>query len=117
MPGGDYTGPMGMGSRTGRGAGFCSGSGMPGYANSGFGRGGFGFRRGAGRGMGRRFFGPAGYGAGVYDYEPAAYPGPVEAKQALKAEADALKRRLDEINARLDALSPKNKTDEPFSKR
>ena len=46
MPAGNGTGPMGMGSMTGRGAGYCSGSGMPGYANGGgFGGGGFGFGR------------------------------------------------------------------------
>ncbi|RLI76297.1 hypothetical protein DRP04_12770 [Archaeoglobales archaeon] len=33
MPGGDRTGPWGMGPRTGRGAGFCSGYGMPGFMN------------------------------------------------------------------------------------
>lgn len=49
MPAGNGTGPMGMGSMTGRGAGYCSGSAAPGYANGGgFGGGGFGF--GGGRG-------------------------------------------------------------------
>ncbi|MBN1863537.1 MAG: DUF5320 domain-containing protein [Victivallales bacterium] len=33
MPGGDGTGPMGMGSMTGRAAGFCAGYGVPGYMN------------------------------------------------------------------------------------
>jgi hypothetical protein len=33
MPRGDRTGPMGMGARTGRKAGYCSGFGVPGYAN------------------------------------------------------------------------------------
>ena len=31
MPGGDRTGPMGMGPMTGRGAGFCAGAGVPGF--------------------------------------------------------------------------------------
>ncbi len=56
MPGGDGTGPLGLGPRTGRGMGFCSGFGRPGYANAGFGRRffmprfwrGFGFGRGFG---------------------------------------------------------------------
>jgi hypothetical protein len=42
MPRGDRTGPRGEGPKTGRGAGYCSGSNMPGFANSnlrGFGRG------------------------------------------------------------------------------
>lgn len=33
MPGGDGTGPMGMGPMTGRGAGYCAGNDVPGYAN------------------------------------------------------------------------------------
>ena len=33
MPGGDRTGPSGMGRRTGRIAGFCAGYPAPGYAN------------------------------------------------------------------------------------
>jgi len=69
MPAGDRTGPMGQGPMTGRGAGFCAGFGVPGYANwpglggflsrfrpfGLFGRGAApvaGFRRGRGRGRG-----------------------------------------------------------------
>lgn len=33
MPGGDRTRPMGVGPRTGRGAGYCAGHGVPGYSN------------------------------------------------------------------------------------
>lgn len=62
MPGGDGTGPMGMGPMTGRAAGFCAGFGMPGYVNSypdwGYGRG-----RGFGRGRSPRFRG-RGFGPG-----------------------------------------------------
>jgi|GEM_PF-6154040 len=32
MPGGNGTGPAGQGPMTGRGAGFCSGADIPGYA-------------------------------------------------------------------------------------
>ena len=40
MPRGDQTGPNGTGPMSGRGAGFCAGYDMPGYANPGmFGRG------------------------------------------------------------------------------
>jgi len=60
MPGGDRTGPLGQGPRTGRAAGYCAGYGMPGYANPiwgrGFGRGrGWGFGPGRGRGWWRFF--------------------------------------------------------------
>ena len=52
MPGGDRTGPMGMGPMTGRGAGYCGGYAEPGFANRivggfvgrGWGRGGRGWR-------------------------------------------------------------------------
>jgi hypothetical protein len=52
MPFGDGTGPRGMGPMTGRGAGYCTGSGRPGFASPAFGRGWFGFNSGFGRGMG-----------------------------------------------------------------
>ena len=57
MPGGDRTGPRGLGPRTGRAAGYCAGYAVPGYMNPdvpGYGRG-FGFGRG--RGFGRGFRG------------------------------------------------------------
>jgi hypothetical protein len=41
MPRGDGTGPLGMGPKTGRGAGFCTGYDVAGYANPWFGRGYF----------------------------------------------------------------------------
>jgi hypothetical protein len=43
MPFGDGTGPRGMGSMTGRGAGYCSGFATPGFANPIPGRRWFGF--------------------------------------------------------------------------
>jgi len=52
MPGGDGTGPMGMGPMTGRAAGFCAGYPVPGTMNPIAGRG-FGFGRGRGFGFGR----------------------------------------------------------------
>ena len=60
MPGGDRTGPAGLGPMTGRAAGFCAGYPAPGFANpirGGFGGGGGGFGRGRGRGGGGRGFG------------------------------------------------------------
>ena len=54
MPGGDRTGPLGAGPRTGRAAGYCAGYGMPGYANPMPGYGyGMGYGRGYGRGLGQ----------------------------------------------------------------
>jgi len=50
MPRGDGTGPGGMGSMTGRAAGYCAGYPAPGYMNPVGGRGYFGMGRGGGRG-------------------------------------------------------------------
>lgn len=52
MPGGDGTGPLGQGSKTGRGLGNCTST--PGTKRTFFGFGG-GLGRGRGRGMGRGF--------------------------------------------------------------
>lgn len=53
MPGGDRTGPNGMGSMTGRKAGICAGYPEPGFMNNTWGRGG-GRRWGRGGGDGGR---------------------------------------------------------------
>ena len=53
MPGGDRTGPAGMGPMTGRGAGFCAKYPVSGFMNTAWGRGGGGWgwgRRGGGGG-------------------------------------------------------------------
>ena len=71
MPGGDGTGPAGMGPMTGRAAGYCAGYPVPGYANPIPGRGlGFRLRSGfaggyggqVGRGLGLGFRGGRGWG-------------------------------------------------------
>ena len=48
MPGGDGTGPGGMGPMTGRAAGYCAGYSAPGYMNPIAGRGYGGWGRGGG---------------------------------------------------------------------
>ncbi|MHB9029694.1 MAG: DUF5320 domain-containing protein [Candidatus Latescibacterota bacterium] len=111
MPRGDGTGPLGLGPMTGRGAGFCAGYAVPGFANSWGGRRFWG--RGGGRGFGRGFgyFAPAPsypvYGA------PAAYPGapfppaaaPAEAEMnGLKTQAEQLEQALDRISRRIEEL-------------
>ncbi|MBN1504693.1 MAG: DUF5320 domain-containing protein [Candidatus Eisenbacteria bacterium] len=128
MPGGDRTGPSGMGPMTGRAAGYCGGNGMPGYMNPAFGRGfggGFGRGRGfGGRGGGRgwrnmyyatglpgwmRYGGYAGaypYGSAVpYPYAaPYSKLDPDVEKQALKNQADALQAELEMVKKRLDEI-------------
>jgi hypothetical protein len=124
MPAGDGTGPMGMGPRTGRGAGYCAGYDAPGWANPFPGRG-FGFGRGGGRGWGGRGGGwrhrnwyyatglprwaRTGYGP-AWGPPPAwvddAYgaPAPEQEIEFLKQQAEQLKRQLDAVNRRVEEL-------------
>lgn len=95
MPRGDRTGPEGMGPRTGRGMGFCSGYNSPGFAG-GFGRG-RGMRRGGGffgRGRGFRNWDNNAYNAAPYTEE--------ERAQMLKEEYDVLKKRVEELEKELN---------------
>ena len=111
MPGGDGTGPGGMGPMTGRGAGYCAGYSVPGFTNRGygfgFGRGmGFGFRGGRGGRWGAPY---AGYGYGVPQPTPYAAPygvapTPQQEMDVLKGQAKNLEGALEEINKRLAEL-------------
>jgi len=132
MPGGDGTGPMGMGPMTGRSAGFCAGYPVPGYMNPipgrgfGVGRGrGFGFGRGLGLGFrgGRGPFGGlrAGWGgylgvpyvAPAYPYGAAippygapygAAPTPQQETDMLKGQAEYFEDALEGIKKRIAEL-------------
>ena len=133
MPGGDGTGPAGMGPMTGRAAGYCAGYSVPGYMNPIPGRGwGFGYGRGYGRGRGfRRGFGPGpgggrGYGRGFggrafypawgAGYGPAYGPmygdpygmSPEDELQMLRNEEDAIRSDLEDINKRIEELESKS---------
>ena len=66
MPRGDGTGPMGMGSMTGRGAGYCAGFSAPGFMNPIGGRLGLGLGLGRGGGRGRAFRAYPQYGSGRF---------------------------------------------------
>lgn len=111
MPRGDRTGPMGQGSMTGRGAGYCAGYNLPGHANQvpgrGFGmgwRGGRGYGWGGGWRRGDQFYGPAfPKPFGYYASPVPAYDEESEAK-FLRAEATRIKDALDEIEKRLTEL-------------
>ena len=67
MPGGDGTGPMGMGPMTGRAAGYCAGYPMPGFMNAIPGRGI------GGRGPGA-FYGGWPMGRAMMPYGPMSAP-------------------------------------------
>jgi hypothetical protein len=119
MPAGDATGPFGMGPRTGRSMGYCSGYDMPGWANwrptrRFFGRGWA--PRGFGRGRGGRGWRHWYYATGLprwarwsassaWSYGPVAEPPSREEEMsALKDEAAWLKEQLDAINRRMDEM-------------
>ncbi len=59
MPRGDKTGPMGNGSKTGRGLGYCTGNNHPGFENNFI-----GFGRRNGRRFGKGYRHTNGYGRG-----------------------------------------------------
>ena len=114
MPRGDRTGPAGMGSRTGRAAGYCAGYPTPGFANPipgrgygyGFGRGmGFGFR--GGRGGGGRWAAPyaGNYGYGAPFAAPA-YPPPAQEQELdiLRDQAEFFEKALAELKERIAGL-------------
>lgn len=126
MPGFDGTGPMGMGSMTGGGRGYCAtpvnSSGQPvrrpaGFYGRGYGaRGGFGRGGGRGRrnwyyatglpGWQRASMGLPAFGGGV---NPAGYPygpeiSPQQEAAILKGQADVLRKQLEEIQGRIEAL-------------
>ncbi|MBN1492039.1 MAG: DUF5320 domain-containing protein [Phycisphaerae bacterium] len=101
MPGGDQTGPMGLGPMSGRGMGRCAGFAGPGFANPMPGRG-FGMGRGRGRGRGRGMGWGRGYAFGAE--EPVSAPAPSQEVDWLKAQAERLGESLAEIQRRLDAI-------------
>ena len=126
MPGGDGTGPAGMGPMTGRAAGYCAGYAVPGFMNPIPGRG-MGGGRGMGWGRGRGWGWQAAYGrppagaqgayaAGAYapgaygpqpPYGAAAYTPPMSQEaelDALRAQADYFTSALEEIRKRTEEL-------------
>lgn len=138
MPRGDRTGPWGMGARTGRGAGYCSGYSVPGYANpaigwgggyGGFGRGGgrgygrgggFGMGRGGGRGYRHWYYAtgmPGWQRWGAYPVPPVGMYGgapvdPITSEQELsdlKQQADYFQNTLNDIRQRIESLESEDK--------
>ncbi|MBN1162965.1 MAG: DUF5320 domain-containing protein [Candidatus Krumholzibacteriota bacterium] len=107
MPGGDRTGPAGMGPMTGRGLGYCAGYAQPGFAQPfpgrgfGFGRGmGFGFRGGRGRHWGVPYYGNYAPVAAPYG----AYPARPQEIEVLREQAEYFERSLAEIRKRIEEL-------------
>ena len=112
MPRGDGTGPMGMGSMTGRAAGYCAGYATPGFMNpvgGRMGRGmawGRGMGWGRGRGMGRwgvpmtSYYAPPTYAQ--FPYGPG--PAPEQELEILQSQAKIMGEQLKEIHKRISDL-------------
>jgi len=117
MPGGDRTGPRGLGSRTGRGMGYCAGYSTPGYMNVpgrgygyGYGRG-MAWRRG-GRGWGWRGYVPPEPVVIPQHvvrpiYYPSTSPTPVDQLTMLKQEKEYLESEMTQIKNAVDEISKK----------
>ncbi|MBN1605667.1 MAG: DUF5320 domain-containing protein [Polyangiaceae bacterium] len=126
MPGGDRTGPAGLGPMTGRGAGFCAGYPVPGFMNPGWGRGG---GRGWGHGGGGGGGGGGGwrhrhryYASGLPGWQRAwmadsAYAPPLPATfgpmmtkeqelEALKHQATYFEQALEQLRDRIREVDP-----------
>jgi hypothetical protein len=110
MPAGDGTGPRGMGSMTGRGAGYCGGTDVPGYATApGRGSGlGWGSGRawGRGGGWGRGFFHPPFWARRAFGraWGPVGAQAPY-AEPTREQEAEYLKQQAGYLQGELDAIS------------
>lgn len=107
MPRRDGTGPMGMGSMTGRGAGVCTGFAAPDYMNSGI---GYGMGYGRGRGFRRMLCCtdvPAWNCSGYTAYGRAVKPAADE-KEYLNNRAELLENQLHQIKKRLQEINGGN---------
>jgi hypothetical protein len=119
MPGGDRTGPVGRGSMTGRGVGFCAGYGASRFTNRGYGAGGAVFGGRGGRGRRNRFFATGVPGWQYFAGNP--IPGemsfsaqpetPQNELEILKGQAQYLEKGLKELQARMEVLVSRNKTE------
>jgi len=111
MPGGDGTGPMGTGTMTGWGRGFCGEQHATGAERGGRGvwGGGFGRRGGGGGGRRNRFWatGARGWmpGPGASPTPADAAPTPEGELQWLIQRAAALESEQEQISARLSELN------------
>ena len=95
---------------TGRAAGYCVGTGAPGFANAGGGRGygmGFGRGGGGGRGFGRGFGGGFGRGIGYPVAGAIAPPTSDQELAVLKQQAEQLTADMGLIQGRIQELESK----------
>jgi len=118
MPGGDRTGPMGAGPRTGRGMGYCTGFGVPGFMNRPGVWGWFtgwiqGCRRGGGRGYRHWFYrtGLTGWQRAAMGWPawggvvpPVGTTSPQDELNILRKQAEELSQTLKEVQQRIEEL-------------
>lgn len=97
MPGGNGTGPSGMGPMTGRARGFCTGNSAPGYTTAGGRRSAWGRSRGLGF---RRGFS----GGGFRNARPMEAPTDDQELDGLKHQAEFLGGALESINKRIEQI-------------
>ena len=124
MPGGDRTGPAGLGPMTGRAAGYCAGHPAPGFMNPTGGRGFWGGGRGGGWGRRNWYYatGLTGWQRSAYGWPayggPAPYGGPVpfgpatskdQELNALKGQAEYFEDALGGIKKRITELEAESK--------
>lgn len=108
MPGGDRTGPVGIGPMTGRRMGYSVGNEVPGYAIP---------NPGVGMGLGNRWFGRRGFAGGFgwrYRYFASGQSGWYRARfpeltkdqelADLRAESEIMQERIKEIHQRIEEL-------------
>ena len=116
MPGGDGTGPGGLGPMTGRAAGYCAGYQVPGFMNPIAGRGVWG-GRGGGRGRRNWYYatglpgwqragmGMPAYGApAMAPAQAAAYGAPFAPTMTAQQELDALKGQAEYFEDALEGV-------------
>lgn len=106
MPGGNQTGPMGRGPRTGRAAGFCAGNETPGYANAPAGPRNVGGGRGFFGGRGRGGRGGGGW-RHRHGFASGSEPGPVskaEELSLLKQQQQSLETELTELKKHIEII-------------
>jgi len=105
MPGGDGTGPSGLGPRTGRAAGYCAQYPVPGYANP---IQGGGFYRGGGRGRCNLYYatGLTGWQRGAYSYPPPVVQTITKEQELaeLKDMAENMEHELEDIRKRIQEI-------------
>lgn len=122
MPYGDRKGPFGVGPRSGRGLGYCSGYDSPGYtkpsARIGIGRGRafnfYGFGRcfgfsGRGRGWRNMFYATGLPGWMRYPFVDYPIQNPQEEREFLKSTLSALEKQMETIKNRLDEIEENDK--------